>query len=98
MAEKLGMVQHTNLVSGWEHPKEHEIYCKRDHRVKSVEISECEKCKYYRGAGHMDAITCEWEDTLAGGFYPSKTISMAKAQDELMRVSWMIDHGVLKKG
>ena len=46
----------------------------------------------------MDAITCQWEDTLAAGDYDTKVVHKMDAQDELMRVSQLIDAGVLKKG
>lgn len=98
MARKTGMVNHVNLITGWEHPKQHEIFCKRDHKVKSVNLEDCEGCPYFVTAGQMDAITCQWEDTLAAGDYATKVIQRSDAQDELLRVSSMIDAGVLKKG
>lgn len=98
MTRKTGMVEHTNLVVGWEHPKQHEIFCKRDHKVRSVDPKGCEGCPYFVGVGRMDAITCKWEDTLAAGDYAFKTIHKMDVQDEFLRVSQLIDDGVLKKG
>lgn len=98
MARKTGMVQHVNKVTGWEHPKQYEIFCKREHKMKSVNLETCEKCPYFITAGQMDAIVCQWEDTLAAGDYTTKVIHRMDAQDELLRVSQLIDAGVLKKG
>ena len=98
MTRKTGIVQHINKVSGWEHPKQHEIFCKQQHKLEAVNLKDCEQCPYFVTAGQMDAITCQWEDTLAAGDYDTKVVHKMDAQDELMRVSQLIDAGVLKKG
>lgn len=98
MKRKTGMVQHVNLVSGWEQPKQHEIFCKKIHGLKSVDIKDCEKCPYFVGSGRSDAVVCKWEDTLANGGYDTKVIMRSEAKDELLRVSSLIDQGVIKKG
>lgn len=98
MKKQTGMVQHVNLVSGWENPKQHEIFCKKAHRVLSVDPKNCEKCPYFVGNGQSDSIICRWEDTLTNGNYNTKVIMRSEAQDELLRVSSLIDQGVIKKG
>lgn len=98
MEHKVGSVQHVNRVTGWEHPKQHEIFCKKDHRLKSVNLDDCEKCPYFVSAGQGDVVICQWDDTLAAGDYATKVTHHSDSKSELFRVSELIDAGILKKG
>ncbi|NBH80549.1 hypothetical protein [Anaerotruncus sp. 1XD42-93] len=98
MIRKIGTVQHINLVTGWEYPKQHEIFCKKEHKLKSVNPYDCEKCPYFVTAERMDAIVCQWEDTLAAGDYATKIIRRYDSYEEFLRVSELIASGVLKEG
>lgn len=95
---KIGSVQHVNRVAGWEHPKQHEIFCKKEHKLKSVNLDDCEKCPYFVTAGQGDVVICQWEDVLPAGDYDTKVIHNSDSKDELFRVSQLIDSGILKKG
>ena len=46
----------------------------------------------------MDAIVCQWEDTLAAGDYATKIIRRYDSCEEFLRVSELIALGVLKEG
>ena len=46
----------------------------------------------------MDAIVCQWEDTLAAGDYATKIIRRYDSYEEFLRVSELIASGVLKEG
>lgn len=98
MKRKTGSVQHVNRISGWEHSNQHTIFCKKEHKLKSVDLENCEKCPYFVSAGQGDVVICEWEDTLAAGDYATKVTHHSDAKNELFRVSELIDARILKKG
>ena len=75
-----------------------EIYCKRLHTITEPQRKDCVNCPYFNGLAGGFGIECMWEDVS----YPDEPIDVivphSERFDEMMRVSKMIDFGVLTKG
>lgn len=81
-----------------EHPVgDREIYCKRQHKIVEPDAKDCEKCPYFAGWMMGHGHECVWEDVTDTNQIVV-TIPHQDARKELMRVSKLIDAGVLKKG
>lgn len=77
---------------------EQEVYCKRLHKVTVPQASDCTECPYFGGVMGGYGHECVWEDC-----YPSidngpVVIDWNDRNKELLRVSKLIDRGLLKKG
>lgn len=103
------LVRHYNLIgheineSLNEHPaSDREVYCKRFHTIKEPDIDDCVNCPYYGGVMGGYGHECVWEDEWDLPYYDdmeiSKAVKWEDRQKELLRVSNLIDKGVLKKG
>ena len=90
-------VEHVNKISGWDNAKQRELFCKREHKLVSASIDKCEKCPYFKSAGQGDVIICVWEDRPpAAGI--TRVIPHSEIRDEFLRVSALIDEGIVQKG
>lgn len=69
------------------------IYCKKYHRVMEQNINKCSKCEYCFGSLQGDGVECLWEDVIS-----QPIISISNPQSEYLRVSKLIDKGIIKKG
>lgn len=73
------------------------IYCKRAHTLKTPTADDCNNCPYFHGYLNGEGYECVWEDVnpVEVDFleiYPKDK------EKELMRVSKLIDRGLLNKG
>lgn len=91
-------ILHVNKISGIENSHQSEIYCRAKNGLMNYNISQCEKCPLYRGAGQGDIVICEWEDVPPAGNYNTRVIEHSDHKNEMFRVADLIDEGVLKKG
>lgn len=74
-----------------------EIFCKKLHKVTEPNASDCETCPYFSGWMQGHGIECAWED--ASMFKDTEVfVPHEDAQKELLRVSKLIDEGIIKKG
>lgn len=69
------------------------IYCKKEHKVMNQDIDKCSVCDYCSGSLQGEGVECSWEDNV-----DLAIVSPDSPEEELMRVSLLIDSGVLKKG
>ena len=73
-----------------------EIYCRKLHKITEPNMEDCMNCKcmagWMMGRGHE----CVWED-LVDTFTEVVRIPHKDAQKEFLRVSKLIDEGVLEK-
>jgi len=92
---ELREILHVNFI-GDATQKGLEIYCRKKHKLYVPKIEDCTKCKYLAGLGQGHALECAWED-----IPPYKgNIRLIEWQDrklELMRVTELIEEGIIKK-
>lgn len=105
---KLKQIYHTNLIGheinesvseGYD-SSDREIYCKKLHKIFEPNAGDCEKCSYFAGRAMGHGIECKWED-VPDEEYPDsdeKVIHHKDRRKEMLRVSELIDKGILKKG
>lgn len=74
-----------------------EIFCKRLHKITEPDADECNKCPYFAGLMMGHGHECKWEDVIDVNL-DEKYIPHDKVREEFVRVSKLIDEGVLKKG
>ncbi len=74
-----------------------EIYCKRLHKITEPDAEVCDKCPYFAGWMQGHGHECKWEDVIDIN-RDEKFIPHDKVRDEFIRVSKLIDEGVIKKG
>ena len=75
----------------------YEIYCKRFHTIKIPTENDCNNCPYFSGLLQGYGHQCNWEDIVPVETTELEIPSSAK-QKEFLRVSKLIDRGLLKKG
>lgn len=75
-----------------------EVYCKRLHTVKEPETQDCVGCPYFGGLMQGYGHECVWEDDVPTTFDDEQVVDWADRNKEFLRVSRLIDKGVLKKG
>ena len=73
--------------------KSGKIYCKKAHTVMEQDIEMCSKCEYCIGSLQGQGVECVWEDNV-----DLPIVSPESPEAEMLRVSLLIDSGVLKKG
>lgn len=105
---KLGWVRHYNVmkdhVNYLEKDTDAAIFCRKRHEVVAVDTSECLKCPYFGGFGQGGCHECVWQDISPNGPDDSdfdgisKVIPFEDRYKELMRVSKLIDKGIISKG
>ena len=70
------------------------VYCRQYHKIVTIGTREvnCTQCPYFFGSLQGQGVECRWEDDNKYGIdsYTSPT-------KELLRVSQLIDKGILKK-
>lgn len=73
-----------------------ELYCRKKHKLCIPSMEDCMSCAMFRGAGQGEAIECEWEDIppYKGNV---RLIDWFDRKQELLRISKLIDDGVIKK-
>lgn len=75
----------------------YEVYCKKLHTIKVPTENDCTNCPYFSGLLQGYGHQCNWEDIV-----PVETteldIQPSEKQKEFLRVSKLIDRGLLKKG
>ena len=69
------------------------VYCKKSHKVMRPNLETCSECDYCFGSLQGQGVECIWEDNTEMAIVSPET-----PESELMRVSLLIDSGVLKKG
>lgn len=73
-----------------------EIFCKKLHKITEPDAKQCESCPYLAGWMMGHGIECKWEDVIDINL-DEKVIPHDKRKEEMLRVSKLIDEGVIKK-
>lgn len=104
----LGLVRHYNLmkthVNFLEQDTDASVFCKKQHKVTEVNSSVCMKCPYFGGFGQGGCYECVWQDVSPNGPNDtdfdgaSKVVPFDDRYKELMRVSKLVDKGIIQKG
>ena len=89
------IADHINYLG--DDPRKFEVYCKRAHRVYAPTTEECHACPYYGGFAGGYGHECVWEDCVPIEEITS-TIAWEDRNKEFIRVSQLIDNGLIKKG
>lgn len=84
-----------SLVGYDDHDRE--IFCKKLHKITVPMKDDCETCPYYDGWMNGYGHQCTWEDQSENG-NPELIIPHEDRRKEMLRVSKLIDEGVIKKG
>ena len=93
MAIHLKSVNHFNYMDG-----NGRIFCKRQDKVRKVapEYKGCDDCPYLFGSLQGMGVECMWEDIVPPpvpcGYF------VHDSKEESVRVSNLVDKGILKKG
>lgn len=74
-----------------------EIFCKKLHKITEPTEEDCETCPYYSGWMSGHGHECRWEDVI-DITEDTVYITHDKRHEEMLRVSKLIDEGVIKKG
>lgn len=74
-----------------------EIFCKKLHKIIEPDAELCDSCPYFSGTLMGHGIECKWEDVIDINL-DEKVIPYHMRQQELIRVSKLIDEGVIQKG
>ena len=101
---KIKQVYHLNSIGHeinnsvrFNYPKsDREIYCKKYHKITEPTAKMCDNCPYFAGTMMGHGIECKWDDVIEEG--DEKLIPHNRVHDEFLRVSQLIDKGILKKG
>lgn len=72
------------------------IYCKKLHKITEPERSDCINCQYYGGLMGGWGHECVWEDEQLRD-ERERLIPWVDRHKELLRVSKLIDQGVISK-
>lgn len=75
-----------------------EVFCKKLHTIKEPDEADCMNCPYFGGMGQGTAHECVWEEPVDISSELVMYIEHKDRQKEMMRVSEMIDAGVIQKG
>ena len=73
-----------------------EIFCKRLHKITEPNAEDCDACPYFAGWMMGHGIECKWEDTIDINL-DEKFIPHEKVREEMIRVSKLIDEGIIEK-
>ena len=92
MSAGLEKVNHFNYMT-----KDGKVFCKRQDRVRKIppEYKDCDKCPYLFGSLQGQGVECIWEDIKPDSLFGHYVYD---PQEEYLRVSELIDKGILKKG
>ena len=76
------------------------IFCKKNHKVMEPLADDCMSCPYYAGLMQGWGHECAWEDELNDEFVDGDTMDIPwdAREKELLRVSKLIDRGIIQKG
>ena len=72
--------------------KKGQVFCKKQNKLISS-MSPCDTCDYCVGCLQGDGVECLWQDNIN-----QPIIRVEDPTYELMRVSKLIDAGIIKKG
>lgn len=75
---------------------EREIYCRKLHSIVEPLKRDCESCPCFNGLLQGEGHECVWEDVLPADSVEWEVYPYDK-QKELLRVSKLIDEGLLQK-
>lgn len=110
---KTGIVYHKNWIeeeineSYENHPdvdgEEYEgrmIYCKKLHKLAEPLVTDCDNCPFFAGFMQGHGHECAWEDVLDDHYVTGDEMNIPweAREKEFLRVSRLIDKGVLLKG
>ena len=73
------------------------VYCKRAHAIKSPTLDDCNNCPYSGGFMNGEGYECIWEDVNPVEVNELYVYPNDK-QKEYMRVSKLIDEGLIERG
>ena len=98
----LHLVRHYNLIQNHindslendQLSKSREVYCRQLHIVKEPDRTDCVNCPYYGGLMQGYGHECVWDDVVNDH---EIAISHSNRFKELLRVSQLIDRGILTK-
>lgn len=92
---KLASIVHVNFIRDYTQ-KGLEIYCRKQHKLCTPVREDCLNCDMFQGVGQGDVIICEWEDRppFKGDM---RLIPWSDREQELLRVSKMIDDNIISK-
>ena len=87
---ELESVTHQNFVTN-----SGRVFCKKVGKVIELDCDKCDKCEYLYGSLQGDGVECRWDDPVktAIGIY-----AVHDPNKELLRVSQLIDKGIIKRG
>lgn len=71
------------------------IYCRQLHTVATPELNRCLNCPLFYDSMGAFGIACRWDDAIKS---KSVVIPHDDCQKEFMRVSKLMDDGILQKG
>lgn len=74
-----------------------EVYCKKLHKICVPEMDDCANCAYFGGFMQGYGHECIWEDVIPAE-YDEWQVAPDEVQKELLRVSKLIDRGLIQKG
>jgi len=74
-----------------------EVFCKKLHKITEPNAEDCEKCSYFENFMMGNGHCCVWEDVIDIN-EDERIIPHDKRNEELLRVSQLIDEGVIRKG
>lgn len=100
MTRKTGNIEHINLVDSWDYKEGHTIFCKRIDRIRCINPeTDCLDCPHFRGTGQGECVACQWVDVYGyGAQYDTKVVPYFTVNNELKRVTRLIDQGIVKRG
>lgn len=76
------------------------VFCKKLHKIAEPLAVDCNNCLYFAGFMQGHGHECAWEDVLDDHYIcgDEMDIPWEAREKELLRVSRLIDIGILKKG
>lgn len=75
-----------------------EVYCKHLHTIKEPDERDCMNCPYFGGLAQGHGHECVWEEPVDISSELERVIPHEGRHQEMLRVSEMIDMGVVDKG
>ena len=71
------------------------IYCRKDNKVRKMDMEICRSCKLLSGSAQGMGVECYYEDSLDKHIQSDPY--MGKPNEELLRISNLIDAGLASK-
>lgn len=70
------------------------VFCKKDHKIEKLSaiLEQCSYCPYIYGSLQGEGVECGWEDVVDVPFW-----TVSSPQEELLRVSKLIDENIVPK-